>query len=100
MAGSLRRRRKNLTPLPQAVRSVPWKAPEPVGAKYAYLLTTPRTKLLPDDVVGGCKFSETDFQVDLKFGWISGGNPIITQKLIRDEHVADRSVQAIVAAAP
>jgi hypothetical protein len=49
-------------------------------------------------VVGGCKFSETDFQVDSKFGWIGGGNPIITQMLIRDANVADRSVQAIMAA--
>lgn len=63
-----------------------------------YVLTTPRTRLLPDDVVGGCKFSERDFHVDAKLGWISGGDPVLTGKLVNDSHVADRSVLAIATA--
>jgi hypothetical protein len=49
-------------------------------------------------MVGGCEFSETGRQVDKKFGWIIGGSPSMTKKLIRDRRVADQSVQAIVAA--
>lgn len=88
----------DIHPMDKAARFLPWNPPEPVSKEVMYVLTTPRTRLLPDDVVGGCRFSDEDFHVDSKFGWTSGGDARLTMGLIGDQHVAERSVFAIAAA--